>query len=104
MFFCDLKGVDKKSMMDDFILSVVIYLVLMGITYWLVSVQSIKKNKPNYSLYGALVYALLIILALASGDNSSNNFYDWMSYVIGGIQVILMMYVYNEMKPKNGNQ
>lgn len=100
MFFCDVKGSDPSSG-QEIGTTIAIYLALMGVIYFCVEIQGIKKSKPNFVLIPTIVLAILYLLGLVAGsDMASNNFYDWFSYILALVQVCALGYVYSLIKPR----
>lgn len=103
MFFCELKGSDPSSRQDIGI-TVAIFLIMMAIIYFCVVIQGVNKLKPNFVLIPTVVLALIYLFGLVEGsDMASNNFYDWLSYVLALGQICALGYVYSLIKPKQGN-
>jgi hypothetical protein len=103
MFFCEVKGSDPSSRQDIGI-TIAIFLIMMAIIYFCVVVQGINKLKPNFVLIPTVVLAIIYLLGLAVGaDMASNNFYDWLGYVIALGQICALGYVYSLIKPRQIN-
>ena len=100
MFFCDVKGSDPSSRQDIGV-NIAVWLIVMGIVYFCVVIQGVNKLKPNFVLIPTVVLAILYLLGTAmASDMASNNFYDWLSYILALGQICALGYVYNLIKPR----
>jgi uncharacterized membrane protein YoaK (UPF0700 family) len=103
MFFCEVKGSDPSSR-EDLGITIATLLIMMGIIYFCVVMQGINKLKPNFVLIPTVVLAILYLLAtVVESDMASNNFYDWLSYVLALGQICALGYVYSLIKPRQAN-
>ena len=98
MLLCDFKGADGKNVFNDIGIYILIYTVLMAITYFCVVVKGIKENKTNFVMITTILLTLLYVVSLVGSDQSNNNFFDWLNIIVGFIQVGLLYRVYTLLK------
>lgn len=98
-FLCEFKGYDRVFVQENAVFFIAFGLVLMAITYFSVVVKGVKEAKENFVLIPAILLAVLMVLGLVvAEDLASNNFYDWLSDIIGVIQVLVLIRVYTLVK------
>jgi hypothetical protein len=102
-FFCDLKGYNKSEVVENFMPFVIGTLLLMGLVYWLVSIQGLKKNKPNYIIGGLIGFGIIFVFGRISEDFNfaKYNAFDWLGIALNLIQIFSMYYVYAGIKKYN---
>lgn len=100
-FLCTVKG-SSFNYSDDFELIIAISLLAVAITYYVMVVNAVKKQKYQWALYFSIFLGILVIygsyVSLKDGGFTTHNFYDWLGEAIGFIQVGLAFYVYTLIK------
>ena len=99
--FCYVKGSTFKSS-DDFEYVIVGFLFFVAITYYVMVVNAVKKQKYQWALYFSIFIGIASILSsygsMNDGEFATYNFFDWVGEAIGYIQAGLAFYVYNLIK------
>lgn len=101
----EFKGYDAVESFKNIGLIVAIYLALSGIIYWLVCVQGLKRNKPEFILYGALPLSFLFGLGIFASipEMSRFNIFDWLGWLLAAVQIGLMLYIFQVLKGRGSN-
>jgi cytochrome bd-type quinol oxidase subunit 2 len=98
MLLCEFKGADAAEAFKNIPIYIVAPLVAMAVTYFCVVIKGVKESKANFVLIPAILMAVFYVWALVGSDQSNNNFFDWLSYIIGFIQVGILYRVYMLIK------
>jgi hypothetical protein len=79
---------------------VAVFLAFSGIIYWLVCVQGLKRNKPEFVLYGALLLSVLFGFGIFTSipDMSNFNIFDWFYCLLSAAQIVVMLYIFQVLK------
>ena len=98
MFFCEFKGADAADAFKNITTYIVVFLILIAITYFFIVIKGVKESKSNFVLIPAIILLVIYVAALFLTDQSNNNIFDWLSYVVGFIQVGLLYRIYSLLK------
>jgi len=100
-FFCYVKGSSFNNS-DELVFSIVVFLLFAAITYFVMVVNVVKKQKYQWALYFSIFLGVASIFSsygsIKDGDFATYNFYDWIGEAIGYIQAGLAFYVYTLIK------
>jgi hypothetical protein len=93
------EGIDsiERNLRFDFIISTYAFIILlMAVTYIFLVVKGVKENNANYVLITAIFFTVLSVLGFFLDDHSFSNynFWDWLGFFVGLIQVIVMYRIY----------
>ena len=89
-------SVERNLRFDMIILNVVIVIFITVLTYIFLVVKGVKENNPNYVLFTAIFFTVLSVLGFFLDDHSfsNNNFWDWLGFFVGLIQVVVIYRIY----------
>jgi len=101
----EFKGYDAVENFKNLGGIVAVYLALSGIIYWLVCVQGLKRNKPQFILYGALTLSVLFGFGIFDiiPQMSKFNIFDWFGLLLAAAQIGLIWYIFQALKGRRSN-
>ena len=89
-------SVERNLRFDFIIFTCVVIIFIQAVTFIFLVVKGVKENNANYVLITAIFFTVLNVLGLFLHDYSysNNNFWDWLGFFVGLIQVAVMYKIY----------
>lgn len=102
MLLCEFKGANKLNALQNPMEIIIPLSIFAAFIYFFASVMGVKKSKPKPVLAMTVLLGITYGTSLVFGDNSANNFFDWLNYIIGASQIWALYKAHNLIKSEIG--